>query len=428
MTKIRTVKPELFRHDALFEAEKNFQLPLRLAFIGLFTCCDKEGRFKWEPRSLKLDILPYDTVDFALVLNALWETGFIQKYSWQNKHYGFIPSWHQHQSINKHEPDSKLPDPEQYIPEPCPNVRNSTTLPASTSVAHAPLSHRHMAAQPSEEVTPAMTDIKPVTSVPLCAILTSLSAKHEPVSAGLATEQATASGNDANTAQPISAIEPVPQRVHMATVQADAVEIPVMHIPLSDKHMQTHALHEAVHATHNDLSAMHVPASVEVEVEMEMEREMEVEVEQEVEREKSWGVKRNLVASTRRGSATTAQISTVFNHWKATLQHPQAILDKKRLKLIQQALRQGYTVTQLCHAISGCAQTPHNLGDNDRGQRYDGLHVILRDADQIERFIRNYHRPPRPANAADQLLQANIAAGKNWLQRKQTEADADEKP
>jgi hypothetical protein len=41
------------------------------------------------------------------------------------------------------------------------------------------------------------------------------------------------------------------------------------------------------------------------------------------------------------------------------------------------------------------------MGHNDKGQRYDGLHVILKDADQIERFMRNADQPPRPMSAAD---------------------------
>jgi hypothetical protein len=46
MGRIRTVKPELFQHGDLFDAEVESGFPLRLAFIGLFTCCDREGRFK----------------------------------------------------------------------------------------------------------------------------------------------------------------------------------------------------------------------------------------------------------------------------------------------------------------------------------------------------------------------------------------------
>ena len=60
MARIRTIKPEFYRHHDLFLAEKESGLPLRLAFSGLWLCADKEGRFKWNPNQLKLDELPYD--------------------------------------------------------------------------------------------------------------------------------------------------------------------------------------------------------------------------------------------------------------------------------------------------------------------------------------------------------------------------------
>ena len=70
--RIRTVKPELFLHEGLFDAEAATGLPLRLCFIGLFTQADREGRFRWQPRRLKAQILPYaEDVDFDRVLVAL---------------------------------------------------------------------------------------------------------------------------------------------------------------------------------------------------------------------------------------------------------------------------------------------------------------------------------------------------------------------
>jgi hypothetical protein len=70
LARIRTIKPEFFRHADLYEAEKETGLPLRLAFAGLWTAADREGRFKWRPRELKLDCLPHDDVDFSRVLDA----------------------------------------------------------------------------------------------------------------------------------------------------------------------------------------------------------------------------------------------------------------------------------------------------------------------------------------------------------------------
>lgn len=103
MSRIRTVKPELFRHEDLFDAELESGLPLRLAFIGLFTVADCEGRFRWKPRTLKLDVLPHDTVDFSHVLNALVKYGFIVRYEVGGETFGWIPSFRKHQRLQTKE-------------------------------------------------------------------------------------------------------------------------------------------------------------------------------------------------------------------------------------------------------------------------------------------------------------------------------------
>lgn len=113
MARIRTIKPELFQHSDLFDIEQETGLPLRLAWIGLFTCCDREGRFKWRPRELKLQVLPYDEVDFSRVLDALASRGFLVRYASQDEIYGCIPSWSKHQYVNNKESQSSIPPPLQ---------------------------------------------------------------------------------------------------------------------------------------------------------------------------------------------------------------------------------------------------------------------------------------------------------------------------
>ncbi len=93
--------------------KSNYKLPLRLAFIGLFTCCDRSGRFRWQPRRLKLDIFPYEDIDFSRVLDALQSREFIVKYENQGEIYGCIPSWLRHQHINNREMTSKFPSVEE---------------------------------------------------------------------------------------------------------------------------------------------------------------------------------------------------------------------------------------------------------------------------------------------------------------------------
>lgn len=111
MPRIRSIKPEFFSHEELFDLEAECGFPVRLAFAGLWTVADREGRFKWRPRSLKKDILPYDNVDFERVLEALAGAGFIKKYASDDEFFGFIPSFTEHQHVNAREPQSKLPDP-----------------------------------------------------------------------------------------------------------------------------------------------------------------------------------------------------------------------------------------------------------------------------------------------------------------------------
>lgn len=110
MARIRTVKPELFRHEGLYELENETGLPIRISFAGLFTACDREGRFKWKPRQLKLDVLPFDDVDFSRVLDALVTRGFIVKYENLGELYGCIPTFKKHQVINNRESASEIPD------------------------------------------------------------------------------------------------------------------------------------------------------------------------------------------------------------------------------------------------------------------------------------------------------------------------------
>jgi hypothetical protein len=113
--RIRTIKPEFFHHEGLFDLERETGLPVRVAFAGLWCAADREGRFKWEARRLGVQILPYDQVDFARVLDALTTRGFIRRYASGTGTFGVIPSFLDHQVINNREKDSELPEPLEYL-------------------------------------------------------------------------------------------------------------------------------------------------------------------------------------------------------------------------------------------------------------------------------------------------------------------------
>lgn len=247
MARIRTVKPELFTHELLYEAELKTKKPCRLAFIGLFTQSDRAGRFKWRPRELKLGILPYDEIDFESVLDVLKDIGVICKYISNGECYGYIPTWEKHQSINNRERESTLPDP------------TGDTCSELTREAHV--------SQPS--VTP------------LCIT------------------QGEGKGKEGK-GKDISKVR-----------------------------------------------ATHLSPNYE-----------------------------NL-------------IDEIFKYWQQVMNHPKAKLDTKRARRILAALKLGFTVEQLKKAIDGCAVTPHNMGSNKQGKKYDDIELICRDASHIERFIQN---------------------------------------
>lgn len=111
MPRIRTIKPEFFEDEKLFDAEIEENLPLRVAYAGLWTEADREGRFEYRARKLKKNVLPYDDVDFSRVLDALITRGFIVKYEVDGRVFCAIRSWHRHQVVNNRERESDIPEP-----------------------------------------------------------------------------------------------------------------------------------------------------------------------------------------------------------------------------------------------------------------------------------------------------------------------------
>jgi len=109
MARIRTIKPDLFRHEGLQELQSSTTLPVILVFMGLFCQADREGRFKWSPRILKLDILPFLPFDMEATLIELAKAGFVRHYAVDGKEYGSIPSWSKHQLPNAREAKSVIP-------------------------------------------------------------------------------------------------------------------------------------------------------------------------------------------------------------------------------------------------------------------------------------------------------------------------------
>jgi hypothetical protein len=133
--RIRTVKPSFFLHEELYDLEQETGLPIRLAYAGLWTQADREGRFRWRPRELKTQILPYDEVDFSRVLDALSGRAFITRYQVGGQDYGVIPTFLRHQVINNRERQSELPAPPSTSDEETTSTREARVDDASPIIA-----------------------------------------------------------------------------------------------------------------------------------------------------------------------------------------------------------------------------------------------------------------------------------------------------
>lgn len=101
MARIRTVKPEYFRHELLqtLEAHHVGFYPM-LVYEGLWCLADKAGRFEWRPKQLKLDILPFLDYEIEQTLIILADAGLIKAYESDGRLYGLIPSFETHQRFS----------------------------------------------------------------------------------------------------------------------------------------------------------------------------------------------------------------------------------------------------------------------------------------------------------------------------------------
>ncbi len=106
MARIRTIKPDFFKHEDLAE------LPAmtRLLFIGLWTQADRAGRLEDRPKRLKVEIFPYEEYDIESGLKDLETQGFIVRYD-NSGRFIQISNFSKHQQPNIKEKESTIPAP-----------------------------------------------------------------------------------------------------------------------------------------------------------------------------------------------------------------------------------------------------------------------------------------------------------------------------
>jgi len=108
MPRIRTLKPEHRQHRKIGPLD---HITYRL-WVGMILEADDEGRLVCDAEHLRVTIFGYHPkVTGALIdssLSRLEQAGLLNLYAVGGTRYGWFPSWHDHQVINRSTP-SKLP-------------------------------------------------------------------------------------------------------------------------------------------------------------------------------------------------------------------------------------------------------------------------------------------------------------------------------
>jgi hypothetical protein len=85
--------------------------------------------------------------------------------------------------------------------------------------------------------------------------------------------------------------------------------------------------------------------------------------------------------------STIERVRWVFQRWQEIYARPRSKMDAAREKVIRDRLRDGYEPADLELALYGCKFSDFHQGNNDRGEKYDTITLILRSADHVDKFI-----------------------------------------
>lgn len=100
--------------------------------------------------------------------------------------------------------------------------------------------------------------------------------------------------------------------------------------------------------------------------------------------------------------SNVSAVESIFTWWQEVMNKPRARMDDKRRKAILGRLRDGYSVSDLCDAIAGCASSDFHMGKNDRYTKYNDIELIFRDANHVDDFVERWEN----LNQQSRVLQA----------------------
>tara|TARA_R110000796_G_scaffold148262_6_gene265142 strand:- start:8007 stop:8777 length:771 start_codon:yes stop_codon:yes gene_type:complete len=92
------------------------------------------------------------------------------------------------------------------------------------------------------------------------------------------------------------------------------------------------------------------------------------------------------IAMTKPQKITQAQ--TIFDYWVNVMKKNPATskLTTKRNKMINDRLKERYTLEMIMRAIDGCSKDAFSMGDNDRNKPFNDIELICRTGEKLESF------------------------------------------
>lgn len=148
MARIRTIKPDFFTSEDIVSLS-----PLaRLLYIATWLEADRDGRFVWRPKTLKLRYLPGDLCDIEDLAAELVKSGLVVPYEIDGQPFAEIPSFARHQVINNRESASVIHE-RQHVACPTRAPRDDDACPTRDDAIATPLMGRERKGR--ERNTPA---------------------------------------------------------------------------------------------------------------------------------------------------------------------------------------------------------------------------------------------------------------------------------
>ena len=153
--------------------------------------------------------------------------------------------------------------------------------------------------------------------------------------------------------------------------------------------------------TSNENVTRNVTSPVTLHLDINKDKEVEIDKEKDTEKTQQHAHTRDVSAPqlvppstesvpSKNPKRVSEEVQEVFAYWQQILGHKHSVLDAKRIKAIERALKHYRSVDVCKQAIDGCARSDFHMGRDPKshGRVHDDITLIFRDAEHTERFLK----------------------------------------